>query len=144
MDSFYGTAVAYYGCGVLIRGPSGSGKSDLALRLIDDGGILIADDQVLIKFVGKELHLSAPNSISGLIEVRGVGVLKIKHVSGVPLSLIVDINTKEQLQRLPAIKKEVINDIHISVIRINAFESSAIAKIKVFLQYLKNEVKLIT
>ena len=144
MDSFHGTAVSYHGCGILIRGPSGSGKSDLALRLIDDGAILIADDQVQIKFVGKELHLSAPNSISGLIEIRGVGVIRIKHVSRVPLSLIVDINTKEQLQRLPAIKKEVINNIHISVIRINAFESSTIAKIKVFLQYLKNEVKLIT
>ena len=143
MDLFHGTAVLYHGFGILIRGPSGSGKSDLALRLIDDGADLIADDQVIIKSVGEILQLSSPDKISGLIEIRGVGVVRIKYVSGVPLGLILDINPRKKLKRMPITKKELIGNISIPVITINAFESSAVAKIKVFLQYLGNEIKLL-
>ena len=143
MDLFHGTAVLYRGFGILIRGPSGSGKSDLALRLIDDGADLIADDQVIIKSVGEILQLSSLDNISGLIEVRGVGVVRIKYVSGIPLGLIVDINPRKKLKRMPITKKELIGNISIPVITINAFESSAVAKIKVFLQYLGNEIKLL-
>ena len=143
MDLFHGTAVLYRGFGILIRGPSGSGKSDLALRLIDDGADLIADDQVIIKSVGEILQLSSPDKISGLIEVRGVGVVRIKYVSSIPLGLIVDINPRKKLKRMPITKKELIGNISIPVITINAFESSAVAKIKVFLQFLGNEIKLL-
>ena len=143
MDLFHGTAVLYRGFGILIRGPSGSGKSDLALRLIDDGADLIADDQVIIKSVGEILQLSSPDNISGLIEVRGVGVVRIKYVSSIPLGLIVDINPRKKLKRMPITKKELIGNISIPVITINAFESSAVAKLKVFLQCLGNEIKLL-
>ena len=143
MDLFYGTAVLYCGFGILIRGPSGSGKSDLALRLIDDGADLIADDQVIIKSVGEILQLSSPDKISGLIEIRGVGVVRIKYVSGVPLGLILDINPRKKLKRMPITKKELIGNISIPVITIDAFESSAVAKIKVFIQFLGNEIKLL-
>ena len=143
MDLFHGTAVLYRGFGILIRGPSGSGKSDLALRLIDDGADLIADDQVIIKSVGEILQLSSPDKISGLIEIRGVGVVRIKYVSGVPLGLILDINPRKKLKRMPIIKKELIGSISIPVISIDAFESSAVAKIKIFMQCLGNEIKLI-
>ena len=143
MDLFHGTAVLYRGFGILIRGPSGSGKSDLALRLIDDGADLIADDQVIIKSVGEILQLSSPDKISGLIEVRGVGVVCIKYVSSIPLGLIVDINPRKKLKRMPITKKELIGNISIPVITIDAFESSAVAKIKVFIQFLGDEIKLL-
>ena len=143
MKLFHGTAVSYNGSGILILGPSGSGKSDLALRLINEGADLIADDQVLIKLVGKALQLSAPDSISGLIEVRGVGIIKIKPVCYIPLSLIVEIKSGAQLERIPIMKKDLIEKILIPVIKLDAFEGSAIAKIKILLKCLDEEIELI-
>ncbi len=144
MDQFHATAVAYYGFGILIRGPSGSGKSDLALRLIDDDADLIADDRVVIKVVGKELRLSPPESISGLIEVRGIGVVKIKTVRDIPLCLVVELELSNQTKRMPEIKEETIKDISIPIISINAFESSSLAKIKIVLRYLDKKIELIS
>ena len=144
MDQFHATAVAYYGSGILIRGPSGSGKSDLALRLIDDDADLIADDRVVIKVVGKELRLSPPESISGLIEVRGIGVVKIKTIRDIPLCLVVELELSNQTKRMPDIKEESIKDISIPIIGINAFESSSLAKIKIVLRYLDKKIELIS
>jgi HPr kinase/phosphorylase len=143
MDQFYATAVIYCGFGILIRGPSGSGKSDLALRLIDDGADLIADDQVVIKAVGQELYLSAPDSLSGLIEVRGIGVIKIEYVSDIRLCLIVELDPSNEIQRIPTIKEELIKNIPVPVINMYAFESSVLAKIKIILGHLDKKIKLI-
>ena len=143
MDQFYATAVTYCGSGILIRGPSGSGKSDLALRLIDDGADLIADDQVAIKVVEQKLYLSPPDSISGLIEVRGVGVIKIDYVRDIKLCLIVDLATGDTVQRIPIIKKELIKNIPVPVISINAFEHSVLVKVKIILDYLEKKIELI-
>jgi HPr kinase/phosphorylase len=143
MDQFYATAVIYCGFGILIRGPSGSGKSDLALRLIDDGADLIADDQVVIKAVGQELYLSAPDSLSGLIEVRGIGVIKIEYVSDIRLCLIVELDPSNEIQRIPTIKEELIKNIPVPVINMYAFESSVLAKIKIILGHLDKKIELI-
>jgi HPr kinase/phosphorylase len=143
MNQFYATAVTYCGFGILIRGPSGSGKSDLALRLIDDGAGLVADDQVVIKAVGQELYLSPPDSLSGLIEVRGVGVIKIEYVSDIRLCLIVELDPRNEIQRIPKIKEELIKKIPVPVINMYAFESSVLAKIKIILGYLDKKIELI-
>jgi len=143
MNQFYATAVTYCGFGILIRGPSGSGKSDLALRLIDDGAGLVADDQVVIKEVGQELYLSPPDSLSGLIEVRGVGVIKIEYVSDIRLCLIVELDPRNEIQRIPKIKEELIKKIPVPVINMYAFESSVLAKIKIILGYLDKKIELI-
>jgi serine kinase of HPr protein (carbohydrate metabolism regulator) len=143
MNQFYATAVTYCGFGILIRGPSGSGKSDLALRLIDDGAGLVADDQVVIKSVGQELYLSPPDSLSGLIEVRGVGVIKIEYVSDIRLCLIVELDPRNEIQRIPKIKEELIKKIPVPVINMYAFESSVLAKIKIILGYLDKKIELI-
>jgi HPr kinase/phosphorylase len=143
MNQFYATAVTYCGFGILIRGPSGSGKSDLALRLIDDGAGLVADDQVVIKSVGQELYLSPPDSLSGLIEVRGVGVIKIEYVRDIRLCLIVELDPRNEIQRIPKIKEELIKKIPVPVINMYAFESSVLAKIKIILGYLDKKIELI-
>tara|TARA_B110000495_G_C22636830_1_gene378394 strand:- start:172 stop:606 length:435 start_codon:yes stop_codon:yes gene_type:complete len=143
MNQFYATAVTYCGFGILIRGPSGSGKSDLALRLIDDGAGLVADDQVVIKAVGQELYLSPPDSLSGLIEVRGVGVIKIEYVSDIRLCLIVELDPRNEIQRIPKIKEELIKKILVPVINMYAFESSVLAKIKIILGHLDKKIELI-
>ena len=143
MNQFYATAVTYCGFGILIRGPSGSGKSDLALRLIDDGAGLVADDQVVIKAVGQELYLSPPDRLSGLIEVRGVGVIKIEYVRDIRLCLIVELDPRNEIQRIPKIKEELIKKIPVPVINMDAFESSVLAKIKIILGYLDKKIELI-
>ena len=81
------TCVSINGCGVLIQGPPGSGKSSLALALLDRGARLVGDDGVLIEAQGAVLRASPPPRIGGLIEVRNVGLLSRPTTSFVPLAL---------------------------------------------------------
>lgn len=98
--NIHATAVAIGGHAVLIGGPTGSGKSDLALRLIDRGATLIADDRCCIARVGDRLLVSPPPTLAGLIEVRGVGIVKLPHISGVPAALWVSLDRPSD--RLPS------------------------------------------
>ena len=143
MTQLHATAVALDGIGVLIRGPSGSGKSDLALRLIDDGADLIADDRVELDTVDGKLHLTAPVTIRGLIEVRGIGLVNIGAVQDVPLALIGELKPRDKTERLPEVKEELIDGITIPVIDIDAFEISAPAKIKMALHIQDGKASLI-
>ena len=95
----HGTAVSIDGKGLLILGQSGSGKSQLALALITHGAKLISDDQVILVNTESEITLSAPKSISGKIEARFVGILKMPVLIA-PLYLVIDLDQKE-LDRLP-------------------------------------------
>ena len=95
----HGTAVSIDGKGLLILGQSGSGKSQLALALITHGAKLISDDQVILINTQSEIILSAPKSISGKIEARFVGILKMPVLIA-PLYLVIDLDQKE-LDRLP-------------------------------------------
>ncbi len=121
-----GTAVAIGGRGVLLRGASGSGKSDLALRLIGGGARLIADDCVLIDEAGL---LSPPPTIGGFIEVRGVGIRRVPGEAGVPLALIVDLVPSGSVERLPDPSVERHRGREIPVIRLDPFEPSAPLKV---------------
>ena len=98
--SFHGTCVAYLGKGLLIRGASASGKSALALTLMAWGAELVADDCTLVNADNSGLWASAPEQISGLIEARGIGLLRARPVSKVQLSLVVDLDQLET-ERLP-------------------------------------------
>jgi HPr kinase/phosphorylase len=97
----HASAVAVEGRGVLITGPSGSGKSSLALELIGMGASLVADDGVLLSR-GPEGRViaRAPAAIRGLIEARGVGLLRARAADDVPLALVVDLSQVES-DRLP-------------------------------------------
>ena len=95
----HGTAVSIDGKGLLILGQSGSGKSQLALALITHGAKLISDDKVIIINTESEIILSAPKSITGKIEARFVGILKMPVLIA-PLYLVIDLDQKE-LDRLP-------------------------------------------
>ena len=89
---------------VLLRGPSGAGKSDLALRLIEAGGRLVADDQTRLARHGRGLVATAPTTLAGLIEVRGVGIVKLARgqlLARAPLALLVDLVTPDRIERLP-------------------------------------------
>ena len=75
----HASCVELAGTGVVLLGPSGSGKSDLALRLIDGGARLVADDRVVVERSGDRLIARPPEAIAGLIEVRGLGIMRVGH-----------------------------------------------------------------
>src|ERR1017187_5196456 len=101
MIRVYGTSVALGGDGILLRGRAGSGKSDLALRLIDQGGRLVADDQTELHLDGDEIWMTAPASIQGRIEVRGLGILPVPSVATAPLRLVADLVSPADIERMP-------------------------------------------
>lgn len=89
-ETIHATCVAIDGQGVLILGPSGSGKSDLALRLIDRGAVLVSDDRCIVAARDDgSVSVSSPATIAGKIEVRGIGIVTMAHVNEAPLALVV-------------------------------------------------------
>ena len=135
----HGTGLAIDGKGVLLRGPSGAGKSDLALRLIEDGRAeLVADDQTLLVFQDGGIMITAPETIRGLLEVRGVGIVPVETAPQAPLSLIVDLVPPEDIERLPEPKSERHGGFNIPVIDLTPFEASAPSKLCMALRVLTN------
>ncbi len=96
----HATCVSANGRAVLIRGASGSGKSSLALQMMAYGAQLVADDQTIVRRQQDQVYVSAPDTTGGLIEARGVGILRADSVQNVPLHLVVDLDETEEL-RLP-------------------------------------------
>jgi HPr kinase/phosphorylase len=135
----HGTTVAIGGRGVLLRGPSGSGKSDLALRLIDAGGRLVADDQSLLSRDGDAVLVRAPGPIAGLIEVRGVGIVRVDSLPVARLALIADLVAPQHVERLPEPRSETIFGLAIPLVAIAPFEASAPAKLRLALAMLAAE-----
>jgi HPr kinase/phosphorylase len=132
----HATTVAIGDRGVLLRGLSGSGKSDLALRLIDAGARLVADDRSELRRDGDAILVRAPETIAGLIEARGVGILQIDSLASAELALIVDLVAPEAVERLPEPRSETILGLSIPLIALAAFESSAPAKLRLALAAL--------
>lgn len=126
----HATAVAIGGRAVLLRGPSGSGKSDLALRLIDAGARLVSDDYSQLRRQDGTIVVRAPEPISGLIEVRGVGILKVEPLASAPLALIADLVASQHVERLPEPRCETIFGLEIPLVAIAPFEASAPAKLR--------------
>jgi hypothetical protein len=94
----HGTCVVLQAKGVLLLGASGAGKSDLALRLIHDGATLVADDRVVLGLKAGKITASAPTTIAGLIEVRGLGIVKLP-ARAANLALVVQLG--DEGPRLP-------------------------------------------
>jgi len=127
-QTIHATCISIDGKGILLRGPSGCGKSDLALRLIDRGARLVADDRVVLSAKNGALYASPPQTLSGFMEVRGLGMVETSHDEKSLVSLIVDLVAQEKIERMPEPASEEINGIEISHIRLYAFEASAPAK----------------
>jgi serine kinase of HPr protein (carbohydrate metabolism regulator) len=126
----HATAVAVEGGAILLRGPSGAGKSDLGLRLIDAGARLIADDQVELTRAGRRILARAPAPLAGLIELRGVGILRIAALPEAPLVLIADLVEAALIERLPEPQQETVLGIAVPRIALAPFEASAAAKLR--------------
>jgi len=99
----HGTVVSVAGLGVLLLGPSGSGKSDLALRLIDRGAVLVADDAVALTRRSARLVASAPGHLRGKLEVRSIGIVEFPSVDEAVIALAVDLGANGSSVRLRGI-----------------------------------------
>jgi serine kinase of HPr protein (carbohydrate metabolism regulator) len=129
----HASCVALGGSGVLLRGPSGAGKSDLALRLIEAGAELVADDRVVLQRDDARLIARPPAALAGLIEARGVGILRLAHRPEVPLALVVDLVAPAAVERLPEPQAERLLGLMLPRLALDAFAASTPAKIRLAL-----------
>ena len=131
-ETLHASCVAIGGRAVLISGRSGSGKSDLTLRLIDRGASLVSDDYSIVRRVGKRLQASAPPNIAGKLEGRGLGLLDFEAVSEAPVCLMVDL--ARQAERMPVANEQVlIAGLKVPVIAVASLEASAPVKVELAL-----------
>ena len=126
----HATCVEIGGVGVLIRGAPGAGKSDLALRLIDGGARLVADDYTDLAVVAGRLVARAPLAIAGRLEVRGLGVVEAPAVAEAPIGIVVDLVDASAVERLPDARMCAYLGIDVPLLALAAFESSAAAKLR--------------
>ena len=127
----HASAVAIDGRGVLILGASGRGKSDLALRLIDRGAVLIADDQVELAARSGRLQACALATIHGKLEVRGIGIVDC-DAAGAPIALVVDLDAAPE--RLPEPAALELEGIAIPSVALSPFDASAPIKVELALK----------
>lgn len=121
----HGTCLAIGGEGVLLLGQPGSGKSDLALRLIDGSGsglsgvvrgaMLVADDQVTIRKAEGRLIASAPPALAGKLEIRGLGIAELPIERDVPLQLAVRLTPAIDIERLPDLARSRMEILGLSI-----------------------------
>ena len=134
-ETLHASTVALNGRAVLIMGPSGSGKSDLALRLIDRGFILVSDDQTIVKKQGGKLLASAPSNIRGKLEIRGVGIVDMEMTDNAPIALAVELSS--DITRMPDDSRErPMLGIGIPLISVDAMTASAASKVALALDRL--------
>jgi serine kinase of HPr protein (carbohydrate metabolism regulator) len=134
-ENLHASTVARDGRAVLISGPSGSGKSDLALRMLDRGFTLVSDDRTIVRKQGAKLIASPPDTIRGKIEIRGLGIFEIEHVTDIPVALIVEL--RSDIERLPDDSRDrLIIGLGIPLVSIDAMTASAPSKVALALDRL--------
>lgn len=134
-ETLHATSVAIDGRAVLLMGPSGSGKSDLALRLIDRGAMLVSDDYTLVKRVDGTLIATAPATIAGKMEVRGIGIVDLLTAGEAPVALLIDL--LETIDRMPFdMRRRTLAGIDVPIARVAPFEISAAIKVELALKAL--------
>lgn len=142
MTLFHATCVSLRDGGALLRGASGAGKSDLALRVIDTGGRLVADDYVVLSVEDDRLVAAAPQTIKGLLEIRGVGVVEVPYTSSCEVKLIVDLVAANEVPRLPEPATEDLAGVPVPRIALDARQASAPAKIRMALATRRSRIRL--
>jgi serine kinase of HPr protein (carbohydrate metabolism regulator) len=128
-ETVHASSVALGGRAVLIGGRPGMGKSDLALRLIDRGGLLVSDDYTIVQRVHGVARASAPATILGKIELRGVGLVELETAQDVPVALFVDLDEPPERMPEPG-EMRLIAGVSIPVLRLAGLEASAPLKVE--------------
>ncbi|WP_439579379.1 HPr kinase/phosphorylase [Elioraea sp.] len=132
----HASCCAWSGLAVLLRGTPGSGKSDLALRLVDAGFQLVADDRVDLAAGNGAVIASPPTALAGLIEVRGLGILDLRVHVAARLGLLADLAPAGAIERLPEPATEDLLGVPLPVIRIDPAAASAVARVRAALAVL--------
>lgn len=143
LTNIHATCVKIGRYGVLFLGDSGSGKSDMALRLISGKGAkLVADDRVDISILNEKLIASAPKQISGLLEVRGIGIVQMPCVHSAHVVMAVNlVSDSSKIERMPANCEICFGDIKIPSVDLCAFEASAADKVVIKLKAILDKTK---
>ena len=129
----HASCVALEGRGVLLRGAPGAGKSDLALRLIEGGAQLVADDQVALTSSGGALLAAPPARIAGLLEVRGIGIVSMEFMPQCPVRLVVDLAAPHAIERMPEAASVTLAGHRVRRVALAPFEASTPAKVRLAL-----------
>jgi len=140
-----GTAIAWNQKAVLLMGPAGAGKSDLALRLIDQGALLIADDLVeLTRDAGRVMAAfpgDAPPELKGRIEARGLGIVAVPAAEApVELALVIEATAPADIERLPEREFSQWLEVDIPTIRLSFLEASAPTKVRLALSAISGSI----
>jgi serine kinase of HPr protein (carbohydrate metabolism regulator) len=131
-ETLHASCVAKDGRAILISGRSGSGKSDLALRLIDRGADLVSDDYTIVRRVGGKLMASAPENIRNKLEIRGLGILEFQTVADASVCLMIELSS--EVERMPGMPGSIaIAGMQVPSIRLSSLEASAPVKVEVAL-----------
>ena len=133
-ETIHASTVAIGGRAVLLEGPSGAGKSDLALRLIDRGAVLVSDDYTVLTASDDLLLASAPPTIAGRMEIRGVGIIFVTHVEPVPVALL--IRLAGPVERLPEPESRWFDGVPVRAIALDPHEASAPIKVELAVKHL--------
>lgn len=134
MEQIHATCVDVEGVGVLFLGAPGNGKSDLALRLIEGGARLVADDRADLTLEDGCVIASAPPELAGRIEVRGIGILEMKALGKSPVALAVDLVHPDEVERVPEPATIDLLGVPVALVRLAPFEASAPAKVRAALK----------
>ena len=129
-QQIHATCINLQGFGLLLRGPSGGGKSDLALRMMEHNSQLIADDRVDLTLEDDALIARAPCYLRGLLEVRGLGVIEVQYGISIQVLGVIDLVDNTKIERLPNHQTEILLGIEIPSYQIDPWAISAIAKVQ--------------
>ena len=136
-ETLHASCVAIDGCAVLIEGRPGSGKSDLALRLIDRGAKLVSDDYTVLVRERDRLFAQPPATIAGKIEVRGLGIIELPHEKRAPVALVICLADK--IERMPDEREpRRIAGVTLPEIALNGHEPSAPIKVALALARVRD------
>lgn len=141
--SLHATCISLNGTAVLIRGPSGSGKSSLALQILESAGTglkgetlkaaLVSDDQTELLLRDGKLLASPPHHIAGLLEIRGQNILHLDYIRDVEVVLVVDLKSAKRIERLPeaSVLRTDIHGVKLACVAIDPVHPSAAARLRV-------------
>ncbi|MEE9453718.1 MAG: HPr kinase/phosphatase C-terminal domain-containing protein [Paracoccaceae bacterium] len=111
----HGSCVAFGNHGVLIIGATGAGKSGLAMQLISLGGVLVADDQVILQQRGGRIIAKCPKTLRGMIEARGLGLLAVQSQPQTDIVCVIDMD-KPEPARLPPDRMHTLLGIEVDLV----------------------------
>lgn len=129
-NTIHATCINMKGRGILLLGDSGTGKSDLALRMIDMGAHLVADDQVSLRVEDGMVIASPPTVLASLLEVRGLGIFRFPGMTKSALALVIQLVPQHQVVRMPLPATHELLGVKLPMWKLHAFEESAPNKIK--------------